>query len=95
MCFEQSMEGKMIYNEITIFLIIFHYLLVMSNIEVEIHSSLQLPYLCLLILFFLLPFAPLAFIHSPLLFLLMFLTIIILPFPATKVTINEIVNAEF
>jgi len=90
------MEGKIIYNEITIFLIIFHNLLVMSKIKVKIHSSLQLPYLCLLILFFFLfPFAPFAFIHSPLFFLLMLLTIIILPFPATKVIINEIVNAEF
>lgn len=89
------MEGKIIYNEITVFLILFHYLLVISNIKVVIHSSLQLPYLCLLIPFFLFPFAPLEFIHSPLFFLLMLLTVIILPFTATEVVINDIVNAEF
>lgn len=91
----EGMERKMICNKITIFWIIFHYLLVRSNIKVKIHSSLQLPYLCLLTLFFLFPFAHLAFIQSPLFFLLMFLTIITLPFPARKVIINEIFNAEF
>lgn len=91
----EGMEGKMICNKITVFWIIFHCLLVRSNIKVKIHSSLQLPYLCLLTLFFLFPFAHLAFIQSPLFFLLMFLTIITLPFPARKVIINEIFNTEF
>lgn len=70
-------------------LIIFHYLVFIPNLKVKMHSSLWLPYLCFLILFFFLfTFAHLAFIHSLLSFLLMFLTILILPFTATEVTIN-------
>lgn len=67
----------------------------MPNIRVEIHSSLQLPYLYLLILLFSFSICPFTFIHSLLSFLLMFLTIIILPFADTKFTINEAVNDEF
>lgn len=67
----------------------------MPNIKVEIYSSLQLPYLYLLILLSSFSICPLTFTHSLLFFLHMFLTIIILPFPGTKFTINEIVNAEF